>query len=308
MNRSTILCCLFLFLCPQLVYASGFVNRPLLNIYSQQSRDGRVESQAVYGESLQVIHFDHAWTLVKTRSGTQGWVYGQVFGWHKHYASGASSSLMTVQRNNLIYRQPNISQNTPMYDLPFGVILPRVQRSHPVGGWQEVRLVDGRLGWIQEGDTRSGQRTLTLRQVLEVSHKFLGVPYLWAGSSSFGFDCSGFVKQLFWLMGLNLPRHSSAQASWNGFEKVSRYHLKPGDLLFFGERGIISHVGMYLGYINHNHEFIDATVVDNSGHSDPTVQLSNLDSYTWSHIFLEARRLKPALLAKVSRSRARQDA
>jgi len=71
--------------------------------------------------------------------------------------------------------------------------------------------------------------------------KFIGVPYLWGGTSSFGFDCSGFVQRLFRFCGKELPRNSDQQMSAS--EDVGGIRdAEKGDLLFFK-----GHVAIYVG-------------------------------------------------------------
>ncbi|WP_392486837.1 NlpC/P60 family protein [Haloimpatiens sp. FM7315] len=80
--------------------------------------------------------------------------------------------------------------------------------------------------------------------VVSYATNFLGVPYVWGGTSPSGFDCSGFVQYVYAHFGVNLPRVASAQAGVGA--SVSRSNLQAGDLVFFG-KGNIHHVGMYVG-------------------------------------------------------------
>ncbi|MCL5734335.1 MAG: NlpC/P60 family protein [Actinobacteria bacterium] len=83
----------------------------------------------------------------------------------------------------------------------------------------------------------------TCTKVVEIAMNFIGVPYLWAGSTPNGFDCSGFVKYVYAKVGVSLP-HSSRMMYEYG-TSVSRDQLEPGDLVFFYSP--ISHVGIYIG-------------------------------------------------------------
>jgi cell wall-associated NlpC family hydrolase len=90
--------------------------------------------------------------------------------------------------------------------------------------------------------------------LLSMARQYLGVPYVWAGRSPGGFDCSGFIYYVFDQLGYGLPRMADGQ-----FEvgiSVPRNALQPGDLVFFEtyEPGP-SHVGIYLG----NEQFIHAS-------------------------------------------------
>lgn len=79
--------------------------------------------------------------------------------------------------------------------------------------------------------------------VIDIAMRYIGVPYVWAGASPSGFDCSGFVMYVFGKAGISLPHSSRAQFG-NGVA-VSRDSLQPGDLVFFGSP--IHHVGIYVG-------------------------------------------------------------
>jgi outer membrane lipoprotein-sorting protein len=76
--------------------------------------------------------------------------------------------------------------------------------------------------------------------------KVLGVRYLWAGTTTKGFDCSGFTRYIFSQFDIDLSHSSKGQSSEG--EKVAKSDLKAGDLVFFNTGGAgISHVGIYVG-------------------------------------------------------------
>jgi peptidoglycan DL-endopeptidase CwlO len=81
--------------------------------------------------------------------------------------------------------------------------------------------------------------------------RYLGVPYLWGGTTPAGFDCSGFVQYCYAQIGIAIPRTSRVQFTFGQFIPPSRTDLlEPGDLVFFaygGDPGQVHHVGMYVG-------------------------------------------------------------
>jgi cell wall-associated NlpC family hydrolase/N-acetylmuramoyl-L-alanine amidase len=92
--------------------------------------------------------------------------------------------------------------------------------------------------YVNPGPTMPGDR------VVAEAVKYLGVPYVWAGSSpSTGFDCSGFAMYVYKQLGVSLPHKASLQAGYG--TPVSKEQLLPGDLVFFSNP--ISHVGIYVG-------------------------------------------------------------
>lgn len=84
-------------------------------------------------------------------------------------------------------------------------------------------------------------------QVVAYAKQYIGNPYRYGGNSlTRGIDCSGFTQQIMKKVGVSLHRSSAAQYASNGV-KVSTNNLQPGDLLFYGYGGRVSHVGIYIG-------------------------------------------------------------
>lgn len=86
--------------------------------------------------------------------------------------------------------------------------------------------------------------------IKNAAYGVIGTPYLYGGTSTSGFDCSGFTMYAFSAAGINLPRTAGAQ--YAASTKVSQSEAQPGDLVFFNQTGSIDHVGIYLG----NNQFI----------------------------------------------------
>lgn len=84
-------------------------------------------------------------------------------------------------------------------------------------------------------------------QIVATAKKYIGVPYLWGGTTPKGFDCSGFVQYVFNRHGISLPRTTTEQYKVGSY--VSKSKLKTGDLVFLQNtyRQGISHVGIYVG-------------------------------------------------------------
>ncbi|MBT2738420.1 NlpC/P60 family protein [Bacillus sp. ISL-7] len=79
--------------------------------------------------------------------------------------------------------------------------------------------------------------------MIAYAKQFLGVPYVWGGSTPSGFDCSGFTSYVFRSVGINLPRVSRDQQ--NVGTRISPSQVQPGDLVFRGSPAY--HVGIYIG-------------------------------------------------------------
>jgi peptidoglycan DL-endopeptidase CwlO len=109
-----------------------------------------------------------------------------------------------------------------------------------------------------------------------VALSYIGTPYVWAGASPGGFDCSGLVMYAYSRVGVSLP-HSS-YALWNVGVSVPRSQLETGDLVFFEGLG---HVGIYIG----GGQFVHAP------HTGDVVKVSSLDSGSYAYSFVGARRV-----------------
>jgi cell wall-associated NlpC family hydrolase len=83
----------------------------------------------------------------------------------------------------------------------------------------------------------------------QIALRYLGVPYVWGGSSPSGFDCSGLVMYVYAQLGVSLAHYTGAQ--WSETEPIPLSAAEPGDLIFFNG---LSHVGIYLG----NGQMVDA--------------------------------------------------
>lgn len=114
--------------------------------------------------------------------------------------------------------------------------------------------------------------------ILSIANQYIGVPYVFGGSTPSGFDCSGFTRYVYSEAGIDLPRDAESQYSV-GYS-VSLANLRPGDLVFFSTYDAgISHVGIYIG----DHQFINA--------SSDGVSVADMDSSYWSSRYIGAKRV-----------------
>jgi cell wall-associated NlpC family hydrolase len=121
-----------------------------------------------------------------------------------------------------------------------------------------------------------------IQGILSKAVTLLGTPYRWGGTSpEGGFDCSGLVGYVFrTALGVELPRVSREMAK-NGELVSDRAALIAGDLVFFGRRGRVDHVGIYVG----EGRFLHAPSTGKD------VRVDNMSSTYWSGKFMQARRV-----------------
>ena len=117
------------------------------------------------------------------------------------------------------------------------------------------------------------------RRIISSAMDYMGVPYVFGGTSPYGFDCSGYVQYVFANAGVSLPR--TADVQYEEGTPISTAELVPGDLVFFTTYTYgASHVGIYVGDGN----FIHAS-------SSRGVTISSLSEAYYSSRYIGARRI-----------------
>lgn len=122
---------------------------------------------------------------------------------------------------------------------------------------ERVKLTQAQVESVNSGATKPVSSSTTTSSSVSVSttgeaivnyaKQFLGNPYVYGGNSlTNGVDCSGFTSQVMKHFGISLHRSSSAQYANNGYS-VARGNEQPGDLIFYGYDGHVSHVAIYIG-------------------------------------------------------------
>lgn len=208
-----------------------------MDVSTRLGLDDLVATQALMYERVVVIGTQGRWdhVVVTGQTGSQyplgiaGWISAAQlrFGTPPH-----GSSTVTVAAARLAVGP---------YTLSYGTRLPVVGR---VGADPVVQVPAGRFP-VPADAVLTAPREPSGAAVVDQARRFLGLPYLWAGTSAYGFDCSGLTYQVYRQFGVTLQRDAADQAAQG--RPVSRADLQPGDLVFFAFGGPVDHVGIYAG-------------------------------------------------------------
>lgn len=259
---------------------NAVVLQPVANMHSQPDADTDVVSQARYGANVAVIEQKDGWARIRTPDDYTGWTALAAIQTREPYAMVGRVAQVTSLFAH-IYREKDVTRHAPLVTVPWEV---RLEVAAAADRWIEVRLVDARTGYIQSGDVTLATAPIGVAEMLALSRKFLGLPYTWGGTSSFGYDCSGFMQMLQRQRGVNMPRDARLQAAWSGVVPVERKDVQAGDLLYFGSsEKHITHTGLYLG----DGKFINATT-----HLTPMVRIDDIDDPYWVGLLVAIRRVK----------------
>lgn len=242
----------------------GIITVSVGNMRSKPGQAEELGTQVLMGMVVKLMKKQGGWLYVQSHDKYLGWIEDDavVITDEKGVDEWiAAPKVITTDYFGVIREQPVVTSQ-PVSDVVAGVLLRRREQK---GSWIGVALPDGRQGFVersivQEYLTWKKSRRLTGDNVEKVAKMFVGVPYLWGGTSTKGFDCSGYTKTVYRMNGLELNRDANQQALMG--EEVATgkdfQGLKKGDLLFFGRKATeekperIWHVGIYLG----NKEFI----------------------------------------------------
>jgi cell wall-associated NlpC family hydrolase len=212
--------------------------------------NGRVDSQLLLGEHVTVDQRQGTWAHVVVpdqptpldASGYPGWVPLAQLTFRATASTGRE--LVVTAPTAWIYASDDV---THVVDVSMATRLPVLSAD---AQWVASQLPDGRAVSLRAADVAlvspgAGPLPPTADDIVRTAKLFLGLPYLWGGTSGFGFDCSGLTHLVFAMRGLIIPRDADAQAKVG--EAVARADLRPGDLVFFATNGVVHHVGIYVG-------------------------------------------------------------
>ncbi|GGJ73485.1 peptidase P60 [Virgibacillus kapii] len=223
----------------------------------QLSGDGMLETQALYGNKVTILEKEGDWVKVavdgqptpKEELGYSGWMPVSQLTYSKRFAHEADDAFVMVDAPTSHLYHTSSFRHQGM-EVSYNTRLPYLGETKHA---YRVMLPNGSHAWVKKADAKTFESqeaipTPTGQALVETGKQFLGLHYLWAGMSGFGFDCSGFTFTIYQSHGITIPRDSSVQATHG--EPVAYEDMQPGDLLFFAHdqgKGSVHHVAMYAG-------------------------------------------------------------
>ncbi len=269
--------------------ATATVKADALNIRQQPSTTSSVVGVAYNGEKLELLDNNGEWATIKYNNNT-AYVSQQYITIDGGNSKTAAAQNLYVTASTLNIRSGAGTTYSIAGQAPYGAeltLLATVDAS-----WYQISY-NGITGYVSSqyvrrervvGNTtsRSGLRTSSQsnEDLINFAKQFLGLPYVYGGSSPSGFDCSGFVKYVFSNFGVSLSRTTYTQV-YEGVW-IDKGNLQMGDLVFFGSAGNVNHVGIYISDGNFIH----------SSNTGDVVKISNLNSGYYLNNYYTARRVR----------------
>ncbi|MGB2868404.1 MAG: C40 family peptidase [Bacteroidota bacterium] len=277
----------------------GIVTLSVGNMRSKPGNSEELSSQVLMGMVVKLLKKQSGHFYVQSHDKYLGWIDTDALFVTDRAGvdSWAAAKKVIVTGYFGIVREESLATAQPVCDVVIGNMLKTFKTGDT---WTEVELADGRKGYLERSlvedyDTWKSSRAPNGPNVEKAAKMFVGVPYLWGGTSSKGMDCSGFTKTVYRLNGIELNRDANQQATMgedvpmgDNFE-----NLQKGDLLFFGRKASggrperISHVAIYL----ENEGFIHSSGRVRFGSFDPASQY--YDEFDLRRL-VRARRVLPS--------------
>lgn len=272
----------------------GIVNVSVCNLRVEADFSSEMMTQALMGMPVHVLQHD-SWYRIQTPDNYIAWVHR--VGIHpvtpqELEAWNAAEKIVVTSHYGFVYSQPDLRSQT-VSDIVAGN---RLKWLGNKGAFYRVAYPDGREGYIQKSMAMPEKKwRADLKQdaqsIIATAHSLLGVPYLWAGTSSKGVDCSGFMRTVLYLHDIIIPRDASQQAYVGEHIDIAPDfgNLQPGDLIFFGRKATadrkerVVHVGMYIG----NKRFIHSQGDVRINSFDPEDEL--FDAYNLNRLLFATR-------------------
>lgn len=243
------------------------VNLSVANMRSLPGYRHELGSQTLLGTPLKVYKRDeNGWYLVQTPDNYIAWVEeGELLLMNREEMASYVSrkKIIFTAEYGFSFSSPD-TKSLRVSDLVAGNLL-SVESEE--GSFYKVSYPDRRQAYVLKSESEDFVQWLRTRRptgenIVNTAKLFMGLPYLWGGTSAKALDCSGFAKTSYFLNGVILARDASLQALTGEDVDVSLGYsnLCAGDLLFFGEQGSptkperITHVGIYMGNGEYIHE------------------------------------------------------
>ncbi len=220
---------------------NAYINVSAALVYRQPTFHSEADTQAVLGELVQILSRKNDFIQIRCEDGYEGWL--------NRFQLSERPELDTLPRKIItsdlvrFYEQPD-SKAAVLRDGTAGGYVYLLKQQDD---WQQVLLPDGVKAWIEDVHLKALSQRSRLNVII-YAKRFMGIPYLWAGKTPKGFDCSGFMQMVHKMYGLSLRRDAWMQFEDGRKVSGSPQEGQPGDMIFFAESGDkITHVGFCLG-------------------------------------------------------------
>lgn len=236
----------------------GVVNLSVCNLRIQDDFSSEMVTQGLLGMPIYIIDKTN-WYRIQTPDNYIAWVHRAgitPMTKEEYNAWNSADKIVVTSHYGFTYQKPD-DKSQSVSDVVSGN---RLKWEGTESNYYKVSYPDGRMAYISRSISQpetTWRKSLVqdASSIIRTAKTLLGVPYLWAGTSAKGVDCSGFVRTVLYLHDIIMPRDASQQAYVGEHIDIDPDfgNLQPGDLIFFGRKATegrkerVVHVAIYIG-------------------------------------------------------------
>lgn len=236
----------------------GIVNLSVCNLRVEDDFSSEMTTQGLMGMPVRILQH-RSWYRIQTPDNYIAWVHRagvhpvtktELDAWNK------AEKVVVTSHYGFTYQKPDVGSQT-VSDVVAGN---RLKYEGSEGNFYRVAYPDGRQAYIPKNISQTEKKwRAELKQdaesIIHTAYTMMGIPYLWAGTSSKGVDCSGFVRTVLFIHDIIIPRDASQQAYTGEHIDIlpDFTNVQAGDLIFFGQKATadkkerVIHVAISLG-------------------------------------------------------------
>jgi hypothetical protein len=206
-------------------------------VYKEAGFTSEMTTNGLMFESVIILGKQDSWLKVKMEDGYEGWMHH--FYLSEYQVNPHNRLILTDRYTPLRLQRGKDGQIIAL--LSFGTVVPLIKKT---SGYCKIQMINGEEAFIPAQQEILQQNR---SDIIRLITNLLGVPYLWGGKSSFGYDCSGLVQMVLKAAGISINRDSNEQSKDEKLEDISMNDTEVGDLVFFSENECINHVAFFAG-------------------------------------------------------------
>lgn len=233
----------------------GVVTWNVVSLRKETDTGSECVTQALIGQPVIAEGGQKDWYYVQTWDTYRGWIPNYALRlFEKETRRYASAGPVAIVRE--LWAEVREQPHDRATIITKATISAELEMVDAKSDWVELRLPNERTGYVRKEDVKQIDKDLATTiwlpdpdKMIETASRFIGVPYLWGGTSPFGIDCSGFVQLVHRIHGITLLRDAHMQAGDPRCQPVAREDVRTGDLVFFGKGkepdvNLVTHIGM----------------------------------------------------------------